>query len=109
MQNKVKRVPVNLKIVSFLIFVLFGIVACQSGSPKKKTGFDIYRSNCITCHGANGRMGINGAKELPSSPLPVEQRIEVISNGRNSVMPSFKNTLTEAQIKLVAEYTMTMK
>ena len=109
MQNKDKRVPLNLKIVSFFIFVLFAMVACQSGTPKKKTGFDIYRSNCITCHGADGRMGINGAKELPSSPLPLEQRIEVITSGRNSVMPSFKNTLTEEQIKLVAEYTMTMK
>jgi mono/diheme cytochrome c family protein len=41
------------------------------------------------------------------SELSIEERITVITNGRNG-MAAYKGILSEEQIKLVAEYTLTL-
>lgn len=100
------RITIVLLLMSLLVW------ACSSPTPenKKKTisGLEIYKNRCVTCHGTDGRMGMNGAKELPSSPLDVSQRIEVVTYGRN-IMPGFKDLLSEKEIKAVVEFTMTLK
>ena len=53
-------------------------------------------------------MGASGAFDLTTSELSVEERINVITNGRN-VMTAFKSILDEDKIKAVAEYTLTLK
>ncbi len=92
------------------------LMACTSSDPSKPlvesdgspSGAMIYRNRCVTCHGSNGRMGNNGAKLLPESLLNVEQRIEVVTLGRN-IMPAFQEMLTPEEIKAVAEFTLTLK
>ncbi len=79
-----------------------------SNAPKKEDGEKIYRNSCVTCHGLYGDMGASGAYNLTTSALSVEERIDVITNGRNA-MPGFKNLLNEAKIKAVAEYTLELK
>ena len=64
--------------------------------------------NCQTCHGGNGKLGLNGAKDLTVSALTLEERVGIISNGRK-LMASFKELLQENEIKAVAEFTMTLK
>jgi cytochrome c6 len=80
----------------------------DSGAKSGPSGASIYRNRCITCHGANGRMGNNGAKKLPESELNVAQRAEVVTHGRN-IMPAFEDMLTPEEIQAVAEFTMTLK
>ena len=53
-------------------------------------------------------MGLSGAKLLNASVLSLEERIQIILNGKNA-MASYKEQLTEEQIKAVAAYTMTFK
>jgi mono/diheme cytochrome c family protein len=53
-------------------------------------------------------MGLNGAKVLPESQLNLEQRINLIHNGKG-VMPPFKNLLSPAEIEAVAVYTQSLK
>lgn len=109
----------NMKKV--LIFALLAslVYACsESGGDKagseptastpKVDGEKIYKTYCVTCHGLYGDMGASGAFNLQTSALPVEERINVIANGRN-VMTPFKDLLSEEKIKAVAEYTMTLK
>ena len=55
-----------------------------------------------------GEMGLSGAKLLNASVLSLEERIQIILNGKNA-MASYKEQLTEEQIKAVAGYTMTFK
>lgn len=43
--------------------------------PKAVNGAMVYKKNCVVCHGANGRMALNGAKILPESTLTLEERI----------------------------------
>jgi cytochrome c6 len=70
----------------------------------KKT-FETY---CVLCHGADGKLGLNGSKDLSISVRPIEERIAQVTNGKGLMTP-FKDILTEAEIKAVAEYTLTLK
>ncbi len=111
MQNTILKVPQGLKLLGILISGFLGLVACQSNTQPQETqtGFELYGLHCVNCHGADGKMGLNGAKDLTESPLTAAQREIVIKGGRNSIMPSFEQTLTAAEIKAVAEYTTVWK
>lgn len=84
-------------------------MACSepSKSAVVMDGKTIFKSYCVTCHGIDGTLMTNGAKDLTKSLLTLDEKIHVITNGRN-VMTAFKGTLTESQIKSVAAYTMTL-
>ncbi|RMG83274.1 MAG: cytochrome c [Bacteroidetes bacterium] len=106
-----------------LAFVLIGffVVACGNGNDstsntsssqmaasKPIDGEKIYKNYCVTCHGLYGDMGASGAHDLTVSNLTLEQRIEIITKGRNTMTP-FEGLLSPEKIKAVAEYTMTLK
>lgn len=99
-----------MRITIILIVLSFCISACVAPENKEKiiSGIEIYKTRCVSCHGADGRMGANGAKELPSSPLDASQRIEVVTYGRK-IMPGFKEMLSKEEIKAVVDFTMTLK
>ena len=85
--------------------------ATKSSKPKAKAvavdGKAVYQKNCIVCHGVNGDMGASWSFNLVTSELAVEERVAVITNGRNA-MASYKDLLKEEEIQAVAEYTMTL-
>ena len=108
------------KFIPFL-FVIGLIIACGGNEPNKSNakakktaakkgpdGEKIYRQYCVICHGVNGDMGASGAFNLTTSVLSLDEKINVISNGRNTMTP-FKGILTEADIKAVAEYVAKFK
>lgn len=95
--------------------LLLGLIACQPSTPANNgntatapSGAGVFKQYCVTCHGADGRMGLNGAKILPESQLSLEERINLIHNGKG-VMPPFKNLLSPAEIEAVATYTQSLK
>jgi mono/diheme cytochrome c family protein len=71
-------------------------------------GEKIYKTYCVTCHGLYGNMGGSGAFDLTQSELSLDERIEVITKGRN-VMIAFESLMSEEKIKAVAAYTLTLK
>jgi cytochrome c6 len=71
-------------------------------------GSAIFKTRCELCHGADGKLGANGSKDLTVSDLDLNERIAMISNGKG-VMTPFKDILTLQEIKAVAEYSMTLK
>jgi mono/diheme cytochrome c family protein len=75
-----------------------------SSTPSAPDGQAIFRQYCVTCHGADGKLGLNGARDLSASTLTLEERINVITYGRK-VMTPFNEVLTPEEIKAVAEYT----
>ena len=77
-------------------------------SNPKPDGEKIYKTYCVTCHGLYGDMGASGAANLAKSKLPLEERIKVVTNGRNT-MTGFKSLLTPDKIKAVAKYTLELK
>lgn len=71
-------------------------------------GMAVFRKYCIACHGADGKLGLNGAKDLSASTLSKAERIQVITNGRKLMTP-FNEVLSPEEIQAVAEYTLSLK
>lgn len=101
----------------FACSALFLMLACGTPeAPQKRAadsalipdGMAVFRQNCVTCHGADGALGLNGAKNLSESMLSLEERINIITHGKKLMTP-FGTLLSPQEIKAVAEYTQTFK
>ncbi|WP_181885069.1 SirB2 family protein [Pontibacter diazotrophicus] len=68
----------------------------------------IYTQVCATCHGEDGAKGLGGAALLTQSQLTLNDRINVIENGRG-LMPGFGDQLTPQEAEALAAYTITLK
>lgn len=64
-------------------------------------GKALYEANCNVCHGADGKLGMAGAKDLSASALDLAAMKEIILHGK-SAMPA--STLNDEQAQAVAEY-----
>ncbi len=111
-------------IVSSLVFALW---SCGDNTPPKETttpktevtakaettpnpdlGKKIYKQYCALCHGADGKLGVNGAGDLTASALPETEVITRIQKGKGLMTP-FEEILSETQIKAVADYVIAMR
>lgn len=77
-------------------------------AAKKADGEKIYKQYCVTCHGVYGDMGASGAFDLTTTKLTTDEKVAVVTNGRNTMTP-FKGLLSDDKIKAVVEYTETLK
>lgn len=68
----------------------------------------LFASTCKLCHGADGTLALNGAKDLSKSPLTKEEKIHVIKNGRKT-MAAYKNVFSEDEINLLADFVESLK
>ncbi|MCS6822908.1 MAG: SirB2 family protein [Cytophagaceae bacterium] len=68
----------------------------------------IYEKVCTSCHGADGKLGVGGAKDLTTSSLTHEQKVHIIRNGKN-LMAAYSGLLTDEEIEAVATYVDGMK
>lgn len=81
----------------------------QIGSTKTAAdGMAVFRQKCVTCHGSDGTLGLNGAKDLRQSTLSLEERVNIITNGKKLMTP-FSTVLSPEEIQAVAEYTQSFK
>ncbi|WP_190242595.1 c-type cytochrome [Hymenobacter lapidiphilus] len=73
-------------------------------------GQALFTQNCALCHGADGKLGVNGARDLTKSNLNAAGRTYMVVNGSVSgVMPGFKGQLSDEQIAQVVAYSLTLK
>ena len=74
----------------------------------KQRGEKVFASNCAACHQATGK-GIPGTfPALDGSPVvngPKAEQINVVLNGRNGKMPSWKTSLSDTEIAAAITYT----
>lgn len=88
------------------VIILGSFWACgnlSSQSLEESEGKQIYKTYCVACHGANGKLKLNEASDLTLSEMTLEERIKNISEG-GSMMPAFAEVITEEQIAAVAVY-----
>lgn len=113
----------NIQFFLILLWIL-GSGACESTSEEiaNRTkaaqkagqnttvpdGMAVFRQNCVICHGSDGQLGLNGAKDLTQSERPLEERIQIITQGKNLMTP-FRTILSPEEIAAVAAYTLTFK
>jgi mono/diheme cytochrome c family protein len=99
----------NKLFISLVLMLL--IYACggnqSSHSGKGPDGEAIYKKYCILCHGADGKLGLNGSKDISISTLTEAERFEQIKHGKNTMTP-FEGILSDEEIKAVAAYSMTL-
>ncbi len=102
--------------ISIIAITLLMTASCSKSGGKHVAANDdsmmdgakLYKTYCITCHGLNGDMGASGAFNLATTQISMEDRIKVITEGRNNMTP-FKGLLSEEKIKAVAEYSAQLK
>lgn len=92
----------------FLIIVSFGLAqkakqAKAGGEIAVVSGKEIFEDKCTLCHGDNGKLGLNGAKDLSLTGLDHKGITDIIAKGKNG-MASYKDVLTTEQIDAVASY-----
>lgn len=120
-----------MKTTFFVAIIAIGLIACggKSDAPSSKSsasakttasasasngddakpaasnrkGKLIYKQYCQLCHGADGKLGLSGAKDLSISEIDMEERINQITNGKGMMTP-YKDILSKEQIQSVAEY-----
>ncbi|MBI3501762.1 MAG: cytochrome c [Bacteroidetes bacterium] len=91
-----------------LAFSSCGNNSSQKNSQAKSSGQTLYENYCTNCHGSDGKLCALGAKDLSMSTLNKEEKIEIITNGKNT-MASFKNVMNEKEIGEVVDYIRTLK
>ncbi|MET4105591.1 cytochrome c [Hymenobacter sp. UYP22] len=85
-------------------------VTAQPATPVLAAGKVLYTQNCAVCHGADGRLGLNGARDLTKSNLNDAGRVYQVTHGSISKkMPAFQGKLTDEQIRQVVEYSLTLR
>lgn len=100
----------------WLLALSFAVLVLAQTSAFAQSGADTYKSKCAMCHGADGLAETPAGKAMktPSfkSPEAVKasesEMIEETKNGK-AKMPSYKDKLTDAQIKDVVAYIRTLQ
>jgi len=96
-----------------LAFAVLSIVVLACGEKKPSaesiaSGKKIYKQNCMLCHGADGKLGANGSKDLTQSTMSLADRKEIIKNGKGK-MVGLGSLLDDKQIEEVAQFTYNLK
>lgn len=106
-----------LKRIFYLLLVLVSISSCAESEVSETTaepkstpnGKALFILNCASCHGADGKLGLSGAKDLSVTELSDQEIKNLIENGKNA-MPSFKELLSkEGEIDAVIDHLSTLK
>lgn len=94
-------------------FTLLALACGNNGSSSEPTemgaeagiskGEQVFRMHCVLCHGANGKLGFNGAKDLTTSTLTKAEMIARVNAGKGTMQP-YKNVLTAREIEAVVDH-----
>ena len=108
----------QLKLFLVLLFVFFAISACTQTQSRRKNFViaesksyeaSLYRQNCAICHGAEANGRELSGRLVPSlrfgdiEKKSEEEIYEQISHGKLP-MPSFKNQLTDEEIRRMVKF-----
>jgi mono/diheme cytochrome c family protein len=83
-------------------------MADMDGRQPKDMGAQLYGMHCSLCHGKDGGLGLNGARDLRRSMLSVAEMKAIVLNGKGVMMP-YKNALTTAEVDAVVAHVRTLR
>jgi mono/diheme cytochrome c family protein len=90
------------------------VLACGGGGSggmaddPRGRGARIYHMHCTLCHGQDGDLGINGAKDLRASALTRSEVAAIVREGRG-LMAAYKHVLNKAEIDAVTDHVMGLR
>ncbi len=108
MSEKLRMKNYCLLIFSCLFFFSCGNSGTTLVAEKQSPGQSLFESNCISCHGSDGKRCVLGAKDLSVSTLSKEQMMEIITNGKSTMTP-FGSVMNKEEVSEVADYVQTLK
>lgn len=103
-----------------IFFIFSFLTACTSSNTLKNEDQGeakiskaevkhLFESNCSSCHGCDGTLGISGAKDLSLSQLKADEIKDRIQNGKNG-MPSFEGLIQEGeQMDSIVSYVISLR
>ena len=100
-------------LVLAILVALIALVACSaSGSSDTEQhastpGEELFKSQCVMCHGRKGNLNMSGAKDLTISALTEDEMVAIVSHGRGGMI-GFNMTLSQEQIKEVVAHVRTL-
>lgn len=112
------KMKLNITLAFAGLVGLLGLISCESEArieqnpssianlreiAQNELGKKIYRKNCRLCHGYDGKKMMGDASDLSESPLDLDERIAVITNGRGNML-SYRKKLSSEEIWAVANY-----
>lgn len=111
-----------LAILVFVMFVyIYGVAETKSLTftheqitvgaditDEVEKGKTLYQTLCVACHGADGKLRLNGAKDLSATTMTEEEMTQIIKKGKNG-MTGFGGQLNDSQIKAIITYVATLK
>jgi mono/diheme cytochrome c family protein len=83
-------------------------MAEEEGHGPRDGGAQLFSMHCSLCHGKDGGLGLNGARDLRRSMLTAAEMKAIVLNGKGVMMP-YKNALTPAQIDAVVDHVRTLR
>ena len=102
----------------YTLFVFSFIASCNSSNTSKTESNQplskaeikqLFESNCSSCHGVDGTLGMSGAKDLSISNLKPAEIKDRIQNGKNG-MPSFEGLIQEGeQMDSIVSYVISLR
>lgn len=100
------RVLISLALVVLIAAPAFAEEPPPAAPPQEMSTQDarkLFAASCSWCHGMFGMKAGKGGPKLAGTTLEETAVYTTIVKGRGS-MPSFKNTLTDDEIKALAKY-----
>lgn len=96
--------------------IAMGLLACGSGRATEQGGTmadgspgrSVYNMNCSLCHGRDGTLGLNGAKDLGRSTLSRSGVAALVRSGKGAMMP-YKDVLSAKELEAVVDYVLTLR
>ena len=101
----------ELKISFLIVFALFFSCTIEKSGDKMEpvlSGKSIFLDRCTSCHGADGKMGFGGAKDLSTSNVSIDAIVFQVTNGKGAMAP-YKNILSEEEIRSVSQYAFSLR
>ncbi len=96
-----------MKYILPLFILSLVLISCNSSKTQSK-GASIYKTHCVLCHGEDGKLGLNNSKDLTASTLNLEEKVKIITHGKNTML-AYKSILTKEEIDAVASYVHKLK
>jgi mono/diheme cytochrome c family protein len=113
MANLRKSTTHNLLVTALATATLLGSTALGFGQAANSSSADTYKTNCVSCHAADGHGSAVGkslhAPDFHSSQIQQQsdgQLTGVIKNGKGN-MPPFGGSLSQTQIVALVKYIRT--
>ena len=100
------------------LVIAISAAACKKPVAENASGAEVYASACANCHGADGRppaamIAQLGVRDLTTpnfvaraNQTAIEQQIR--HGSENKLMPAFAGALSDAQVRAVAQYVLSL-